>query len=352
MIQSPRPLQSGQTIAVTAPSSGLSSRAQRARLDLVLQGLREQGFEVQEGQCLRADHKHVSAPAEHRASELIRFLLDPSVAAIIPPWGGELASELLSLLDWSALDAAQPKWLLGYSDTSTLLMALTLRLGWVTAHGPCLMDLAPSQSDPLTPGALRAIQHAGPGPFVQQSSKRFQTQWTPFEQRVDAPFNLTEPSQWRRLGAVQGAVAFSGRLIGGCLDTVAWLAGSVWGDVPSFRHRHQEEGVIVYFENAEMSPCALMRCLLSLRRQGWFDDLSGLLIGRSAVKPVTDPTALSEQEVLLRIFGDVPYPVLVDVDIGHQPPQMTLFNGGLASVSFDPAGTVIEQWAGPTASSV
>ncbi len=173
MTQFPRPVQTGQTIAVTAPSSGLSSEAQRARLDLVLRGLREQGFEVREGQCLRADHKHVSAPAAQRASELMSLLLDPSVAAIIPPWGGELATELLTLLDWDALAAAQPKWLLGYSDTSTLLMALTLRLGWATAHGPCLMDLAPTQSDTLTPWALRALQHPDPAPFVQHSSTHF-----------------------------------------------------------------------------------------------------------------------------------------------------------------------------------
>ena len=350
MIQFPRPLKTGQTVAVTAPSSGLSTEAQRARLDLVLQGLREQGFEVKQGKCLRTDHKHVSAPAAQRASELMCLLLDPSVAAIIPPWGGELASELLTLLDWDALAAAQPKWLLGYSDTSTLLMALTLRLGWATAHGPCLMDLAPTQSDTLTPWALRALQHPGPAPLVQHSSTHFQTQWTPFEQRVDAPFDLTEPSQWRRLGAAQGPVAFSGRLIGGCLDTVAWLAGSVWGDVPSFRHRHQPEGVILYFENAEMSPCALMRCLLSLQRQGWFEGLSGLLIGRSAVKPVTDPQALTEQEVLLRVFEGAPYPVLVDVDIGHQPPQMTLINGALAHVSFDPQGSVLTQTLGTSVS--
>lgn len=343
MTQFPRPVQTGQTIAVTAPSSGLSSEAQRARLDLVLRGLREQGFEVREGQCLRVDHKHVSAPAAQRASELMSLLLDPSVAAIIPPWGGELATELLTLLDWDALASAQPKWLLGYSDTSTLLMALTLRLGWATAHGPCLMDLVPNQGDPLTPWALRALQHQGHASFEQRSSAFYQSQWIPFEQGVDAPFNLSETSQWRRLGAAQGSVEFSGRLIGGCLDTVAWLAGSVWGDVPSFRNRHQREGVILYFENAEVPPCGLLRCLLSLQRHGWFDDLSGLLIGRSAVKPVTDPTALTEPEVLLRVFEGAPYPVLVDVDIGHQPPQMTLINGALARVSFDPQGSVLTQ---------
>ncbi|TDM09259.1 MAG: hypothetical protein C4K60_08175 [Ideonella sp. MAG2] len=238
---------------------------------------------------------------------------------------------------------------MGYSDTSTLLMAFTMKLGWATAHGPCLMDLAPTQTDPLTRSALRALQHSGDTPFVQRSSASFQTQWTPFEQGVDAPFSLTVPTQWRRLDGDQGAVRFSGRLMGGCLDTVAWLAGSSWGDVPSFCHRHRDDGVILYFENAEMSPCGLMRCLLSLKRQGWFEDLAGLLIGRSAAPAVTDSSALHEHEVLDRVFGSAQYPVLVDVDIGHQPPQMTLMNGTLATVTFDPVGTEVLQRLSPVA---
>ena len=40
-------------------------------------------------------------------------------AAVVPPWGGELAIDLLDQLDWDALAAAEPTWLVGWSDICT-----------------------------------------------------------------------------------------------------------------------------------------------------------------------------------------------------------------------------------------
>jgi len=52
--------------------------------------------------------------------------MGPEVAAIIPPWGGELLIEVLPLLDFNKITETECKWVMGYSDTSTLLMPLTL----------------------------------------------------------------------------------------------------------------------------------------------------------------------------------------------------------------------------------
>lgn len=93
MVTYPKPLHPGDLIAVTAPSSGVSGAA-LARRDLALEHLRMQGYRVVEGECLRSEHKNASAIKKSRASELSGFLHDPEVAAIFPPWGGELASEL------------------------------------------------------------------------------------------------------------------------------------------------------------------------------------------------------------------------------------------------------------------
>jgi len=103
--------------AGTAPSSGVA-RPAIARLEVVLSHVRSQGYCVIEGECLRGQNKDASAPPTQRAHELMRFLTDPAVSAIIPPWGGELAIELLRPIDFEALRSVSPKWLLGYSDLS------------------------------------------------------------------------------------------------------------------------------------------------------------------------------------------------------------------------------------------
>ncbi|MEK8030614.1 S66 peptidase family protein [Ideonella sp. DXS29W] len=336
MIRFPRPLRPGDTVAITAPSSGVATTGALARLDLVLDHLRSRGFRVVEGDCLRTQRHDQSAPAAQRAAELMRFLTDPAVAAVLPPWGGERAIELLPRLDFGALRPLPPKWLLGFSDISTLQMPLLLRASWASAHGSNLMDLAPSQTDPLVRGVLDVLSHDGVAPLRQAASPRFQVTWTPFETDAAAAFNLTEPTRWRRLdGRDEEAITLRGRLIGGCLDTVSRLAGTPFGDVPGFIRKHRAEGVLLYLENCEQNPCEMLRTLYSLRLHGWFEGLAGVLLGRSAAPEVTNAQRLDHAGAMHEALGDLPCPVLVDLDIGHRQPQFTLVNGALATCHFD-----------------
>ena len=334
MIKFPKPLRAGDVIAITAPSSGVTGTL-LPRLDLVLTYLRDLGYQVIEGECLRSQIKDASSLVENRARELERFLLDPEVAAIFPPWGGELASELLEFIDFDSLRSIEPKWLLGYSDISTIQVPLTLISGWATAHGPNLMDLSPTQTDSLTTSVLSVLSSDFESPVRQQSSSMFQTTWIDFAKQVDASLNLTETTEWKRLDGVREGVEFRGRLIGGCIDTIAWLAGTMYGDVPEFIRKAGPQSAVVYLENAEMSPSDIVRALLSLKRQHWFEGVAGLLLGRSAGAVPDSSSSLTYVEALHAVLDDLPCTVLYDVDIGHRPPQFTLINGALAHVEYE-----------------
>ncbi len=353
----PAPLRAGSRIVVAAPSSGVEPRHQ-ARLDLVLQNLRARGFVVEEGRSLRAQQQDASAPPQARAAELAALLQRDDVDAIWPPWGGELAIELLPLLPWDALVRARPKWLIGYSDTSTLLLALTLRLGWVTAHGPGLMDLVAGQDDPTTTALWSGLATAGA--FTQTQSPAWQKSWGNFASDPACSYALTETTRWRCLNRPDDAVLqLQGRLIGGCIDTLMHLKGTPFGDVPGFAARcaAQGEAALVYLENAEQTPTGLLRALAGLRLAGWFDGASAVLIGRDAAalhasrdtaRPVDAPARLPHDEALRRTLSDLPCPVLVDADIGHVPPQWLLLNGARAGFSWSAAaGAAITQRPGP-----
>lgn len=343
----PKPLAPGDLIAVTAPSSGVPA-SRHARLARALDALRSRGYRVIEGECLRAEHQRASAPAARRAAELMRFLRDPEVAAVMPPWGGERAIELLPLLDFDALAALPPKWLVGFSDLSTLQLPLLLRSGWSSLHGPNLMEHGAAEVDATTAGVWRLLA-AAPGETVRQSASKA---WRNPGQQVDwavdpaAGFILSEPTRWARLdGHDDMPLTLEGRLVGGCLDTLARLAGTPYGDVPGFVRGCGSEGTLLFLENCEMQPCELLRCLSSVRLHGWFDGLAGVLMGRNA-GPATQGD-LGARQVLHDVLGDLPCPVLVDLDIGHLPPQLSLLQGGLARLSLDGAGGgQIEQWRG------
>ncbi|RYZ58834.1 MAG: LD-carboxypeptidase [Proteobacteria bacterium] len=337
----PKPLSTLSKIAITAPSSGVAFRLHQ-RLDSAIGTLRAHGFDVEEGQCLRTNVKHVSASREDRAHELMKLWSEESISMIFPPWGGELLIEILPLLDFE-LFARSPKWIQGFSDLSTLLLPITIISDVATSHGSNLMDYQSSQSDPFTLESLRYLSTELTGSFEQHSSKSFQKDWPDFGNDPGAAFNLTETTEWKRLGKIQSPVTFHGRLLGGCLDTLHCLVGTKYGDVPTFAKRYQNDKLIVYLENCDQKPADLARALWNFRLAGWFDNCSGILLGRSSGPDYDNSDFLSYGEAVESVLGDLGLPVIFDADIGHVPPQMTLINGALAEVKYSKNSSSITQ---------
>lgn len=99
------------------------------------------------------------------------MMQDENIQMILPPWGGELLIEILDSVDF---DALQPKWIVGYSDISTLLLAVTLKTGIATAHGTNLIDLRGNYSDKTT-AMWKSVLETGKGESIlQHSSEKYQ----------------------------------------------------------------------------------------------------------------------------------------------------------------------------------
>src|SRR5690606_41026675 len=91
----------------------------------------QNGFDIKTGKTAWTQEFAKSAPAKKRAAEFMDMMNDPGIDFIFPPWGGGLLIEMLQYIDLSQI---QPKWVLGYSDLSVLLLAITLKTGIATAH--------------------------------------------------------------------------------------------------------------------------------------------------------------------------------------------------------------------------
>ncbi|MEI5672499.1 MULTISPECIES: S66 family peptidase [unclassified Nocardioides] len=323
----PRPLRPGDTIGVTAPSSGVDERL-RPRLDAGIRRLRERGFEVEVGECLGGDGV-VSAPKERRAAELTRMLTDPAVRAVVPPWGGETAIDLLDHVDWFALEAAEPTWLVGFSDLSTLMLPLSLRTGWATLHGSNLMDTPYDAPD----GLLHWLDVASATePFTQRSPGRYRDEgWDDYVGDPGvATMTLDREGGWWSLDGAP--VEVSGRLVGGCLETVCHLAGTPYGDVAAYGRAHADEGLLVYLEAAEHGAYDVCRALHGLRLAGWFEHASAVVIGRTRA---SDADGMTQVEAVADALGSLGVPVVLDVECGHAQPFLPLVNGALAHLVLD-----------------
>jgi muramoyltetrapeptide carboxypeptidase len=312
-------------VSVPAPSMGVPAEL-HPRLDRAAQDLRSRGFAVEIGESARRDGL-VPAPATARRAELTAAFTGPA-RAILPPWGGELAIELVEGMDWAAL-AADPKWFVGWSDISTLLLALTITTGVATLHGANLMDEPWELPTEFHRWSDVAALSEGSS-FTQVAAPRRRSRpwgaWPDEPLTRDAAYDA--PTRWRGLRGAE-PVHIRGRLIGGCLETVSLLAGSRFGDVPGFAERHAPEGVIVYLEVAGADAVTALRMFWALRLAGWFDHATGVLIGRTTAPDVPGLTQLAAVESAL---SDLGIPVIVDCDFGHQPPQLPLVNGSLAVV--------------------
>ncbi len=120
MIRYPEPLKRGDTIGIVTPSSGVTGVFAK-RLDNAKKQLKEIGYNFIETTSVKKQKKLTSAPAKVRAEEFTLLYLNKDIKAIIPPWGGEFLMDMLPHINFKELIKSRPKWILGFSDTSTLL---------------------------------------------------------------------------------------------------------------------------------------------------------------------------------------------------------------------------------------
>lgn len=314
-------------LGVSAPSSGLGEKAFIDRYILVRNEHLKNSIKIIEGKCLFDEKQHVSGSKWQRVEDLNNLVKTPEITLIHPPWGGELAIDILELFDFDAIKA-NPIWIQGYSDISTLLLAITVKTGVATAHGTNFMDSLIGQ-DELTANS-RSYLDLEPGKsFTQKSSDKWELHPTYYSKNLEALFNLTEPTNWTVLNADKAEL--KGRLIGGCIDTIKHLIGTPYGDIPKFTDEYaKDHGHIIYLENCEQSPTELYRSLISMKYAGWFENVKGVIFGRNNG---TDKEEFSYKESVRQALDFLKVPVILDADIGHRAPQMTLINGSLANLS-------------------
>ncbi|MFE2680790.1 S66 family peptidase [Streptomyces mirabilis] len=312
----------GDRVGITSPSSGVQKEF-RGRLDVAIGAVWARGYEVVVGQCMDGSG-HVSAPAAARARELMAMLTDPGIRAVVPPWGGETAIDLLPLLDWDRLRAAEPTWLVGFSDISTLMTPLTLLTGTATLHGNNLMDTPYRVPEGLL-SWLDVVAAPQGGPFAQTPPGRHRsTGWDDFRAHPDVrDLTLDATGGWTRLDG-DGDVDVEGRLIGGCIETLANLEGTPYLDVASFARSAAPEGLLVYVEAAEDNAFTICRNLHGMRLAGFFDAANAVLVGRTKAP---DGRTLTQYEAVMDALGPLDVPVIADVECGHVPPYLPIVNG-------------------------
>ena len=145
-------LQAGDKIALLSPSYNTPMENVEAAATV----LRNWGFEpvigAHVGEVYRG--KYAGKPKE-RVSDLEWALQDPSIKAILCNRGGYGTIRLVDLLPMEEL-SAHPKWLVGYSDITTLL-EMENRAGVMSIHGTMGTHLAQTRGNDPSSTLLRDL---------------------------------------------------------------------------------------------------------------------------------------------------------------------------------------------------
>ena len=134
-IPEPLPTDRPTVVSVVAPSGALADHERR--IEEGIRCLEDAGFTVRSPRALhtRTYRGYLSAPDDVRFQELWDALVDEHTDIVWWARGGSGAARLLPRL-LPELPRTKPKWLVGFSDATSILNAAAITANWVTIHGP------------------------------------------------------------------------------------------------------------------------------------------------------------------------------------------------------------------------
>jgi muramoyltetrapeptide carboxypeptidase len=213
-----------------------------------------------------------------RAEALTEMWLSDDVDAIVCARGGYGSNYLLPLLDFDAFKK-HPKAFVGYSDNTSLLLALD-RAGIVSLHGPMVAsDFALGRVDEVS---FRAALKGEPLNFL---------------------FSASSGVQSLVAGEAQGSIT------GGCLSVAVTSLGTPW--------EIETSGKILFLEDVNEKLFRLDRMLMHLLLAGKFKGVRGIIFG---VMRGCSPASAEDEtlpQLILRILGGLGVPIALGFPSGH-----------------------------------
>ena len=319
----PNFLKAGDTIGVTAPSDGITEEGDIYRLSNAIKNFNKRNFTIKETPDVRKSLKGKSASSNIQARELESLFKDKDVNAIICAAGGDFMLEMIPEINFEIIKN-NAKWIQGYSDPTSLLYIITTNYDIATIYGDNFKSFGMKNWHSSLENNLEILK----GNIVEQESFDLYESTRPDKIIGDEEYNLDLKVNWENLNKEE--INITGRIIGGCIDILAEIFGTRFDKTKEFIERYKDDGIIWYFDNCELTSEELIRTLWKFKDNGWFENCKGIVFGRSGLeKSCYD---ISFKEVIERILKDLNIPIIIDADLGHVSPRMTIINGSIANI--------------------
>lgn len=364
----PESLKKGDIIGICAPSKGIAKPEKIKELEEAEKQLKDMGYRIIETKSVRKEEKGRSNTAKKRAEEFMELLKNKEVKLIIFATGGDYLMEMLDYLDLEEIKKLEPKWMQGYSDITTLEFIFNTILEIPSIYCDTIKSYA---MKPLYRNLKDALKIASGEKITQKSfekceksefnnledafgdgAKKHQPEPDVFgdgdkkhQQEPDVfgdgnkkhyqdpneeKYNLTEKVEWKNINN-EPKIEMQGRMIGGCLECIKIFFGTKYDNIKNYINKYKNDGIIWYLECFEMNSPELTRILWQMRNAGYFNNINGIIFGRSLVFRKDYDTNF--KEAVKQAIGDLNIPIIYDADIGHVAPQLAIINGEIMKIT-------------------
>lgn len=291
-------LKKGDKIALVSPSYTTPDSNIQKTADV----LKEWGFKPVIGKNVdKLDAGKYAGTAQERADDIIEALKDTSIKAILANRGGYGSIQLADLID-PKLIKDNPKWLIGYSDITTL-HAMQTKAGVMSIHGTMSSSIAKTGGTDDNSTILRDLL------------------------KGEVPTYKVAKHKYNQKGKAEGI------LVGGNMATFVPLVGS---DVDVF----QKDGIILFMEEIGENLRNIDRMFNSIELHGVMENVKGVILGEF-VDSGTDLDYESAEEMLSQYLKKYDIPVLCGFPAGHDDVNLPIVMGAKVKIDVGDKGSTV-----------
>lgn len=298
-------LKKGDKIALLSPSYFTPD----SNIQKTASVLEDWGFKPVIGDNVgKLDAGKYAGTAEERAEDFIKALKDTSIKAILCNRGGYGTIQLVDLIDLKTVKD-NPKWLIGYSDITTL-HAMQTKAGVMSIHGTMSTSIAKTEGKDDNSTLLRDLL------------------------KGTVPTYKVPKHEFNQKGSAEGI------LVGGNMATFVPLVGT--SDIDIFSN----DGLILFMEEVGESLHNIDRMFNTLELHGVMENVKGVILG-DFVESGMDQDFESTEEMLSKYLKKYNIPVMCGFPAGHDDVNLPLIMGAKvkmdvkdngATLSFDVEG--------------
>lgn len=299
----PPSLHHGDTIGLICPAGYM----QLERMTTCINVLREWGYNIKMGKTCGHQFHYFSGTDEERLEDIQSMIDDTEVKAILCARGGYGISRIIDAIDFTPM-LKNPKWIIGYSDVTLLLLHLISNYQMASLHAP----MAAAFND-----------------------NGFRSQYVLSLKNSLSGIHYSYSDAANKKNRNGKAV---GKLIGGNLALFAHALGS--------KSEPDTTGCILFLEDIGEYLYNVDRMMLQLKRAGKLDHLAGIIFGSfTDLKDTSIPFGAEIYDILWEKVKEYDYPVCFDFPVGHTELNYALKIGTVHSLEITRQAVILEEVA-------